>query len=179
MDRNVSYAANMFDTMWRRVKYRFSSFPQLDYHITEDGIIYVTTFSNAPRKLLGRVMDIYLYSDGMLADHLHATLYEEEIKKEKEQMALDQQEQMIKRATEDGDFWGQFACATLNVNIPQGLLWKASSKLAKAMGYVDTDSNDAFKFALINKIEAYQQANAPKAIAESTVSAVKEAFQVE
>lgn len=162
---DIQAAAPHFFAAWNRVSPRFRiSFPSLNYTVNPDGIVYIYPFANSKGMLLGRVTDLYLYSDEMLSGHLHATLFEEEIKKEKEQMALDQQEQLIKRATEDGSFWGEFACATLNVNVPQGLLWKAASKLAKAMGYVDTDSNDSFKFALISKIETYQQANQVKAI---------------
>lgn len=143
---------------WNAFKQHHYEFSSYDYKTPGD-VMYIIVPNQIRTYLVGMVTDVGAYDFGMFNNHVMNVLRDRELEyKEKEKKEMEQ-EKLIEKAKEEGEFWGQvFVAVCPKADVPSGLLWKLTSKLGKSMGFTDTDSNDAFKFKFMDVTDAYKSA---------------------
>lgn len=89
---------------------------------------------------------------------------QQELKREVQAKNMADFEAVERRASRDGEMVGDFLLDVAPSVVNSRSLWWVVARIGKALGYVDTDANDAFKFAVMDKFDAYKRAN-PESIA--------------
>src|SRR5215831_2382720 len=149
-EQEIQEASRNFYSIWNSFKQRHPGYANWDYILSSDlkvgrnvVILYQRDKVTSTTVNAGYVWDIGNWPFASAENHILNLI---STVSPSERGIIVDQDKLNEKATKDGELFAEIALyiSSKMADLPMRLAYPLTSRLAKALGYIDTDSNDAF-----------------------------------